>query len=108
MKLAIQSSKNEVIKSQLSSLLGLSSNNLACSNTNYLGISLLTLKDTSSNTEKSMRNIEALQVDESIARVLENPEEIKGTSFFNSLKSVAPVELYEHLNQLLYTHRNKV
>ena len=39
---------------------------------------------------------------------LENPEEIKEMSFFNSLKNVAPVEQYEHLNQLLYNYRNKV
>ena len=108
MKLAIRSSRNEEIKFQLSSQLGLSSNYIACSNTNYLGISLLSLKDTSITTEKSIRNIEALQIDETTARALENPEEIKGMSFFNFLKSVAPVEQYEHLNQLLYTHKNKV
>ena len=108
MKLAIRSSKNEAIKIQLSSLLGLSSKNIACSNTNYSGISLLSLKDTSIITEKSIRNIKALQIDETTARALKNPEEIKGMSFFNSLKSVAPVEQYEHLHQLLYTYRNNV
>jgi len=106
MILAIRSSRNEAIKIQLSSVLGLSSNHIACSNTNYSGISLLTLKDTSISIEKSIRNIEALQVNVSTARALENPEETKGMSFFNSLKSVAPVEQYEHLYQLLYTHRN--
>ena len=108
MILAIRSSRNEAIKIQLSSLLGLSSSHIACSNTNYSGISLLTLKDTSITIEKSIRNIEALQIDEATARALENPEEIKGMSFFNSLKSVAPVEQYEHLHQLLYTYRNNV
>ena len=108
MKLAIRASKNEEIKLQLSSLLGLSSNNINYSKTNYSGISLLTLKDTSITTENSIRNIEALQIDETTARALENPEEIKGMPFFNSLKSVAPVEQYKHLNQLLYTQRNKV
>jgi hypothetical protein len=108
MKLAIRSSRNEEIKIQLSSQLGFSSKNIACSNTNYSGISLLSLEDTSIITEKSIRNIEALQIDETTAQALENPEEIKEMSFFNSLKSVAPVEQYEHLNQLLYTHRNKV
>jgi len=93
MKLAIRSSRNEEIKIQLSSHLGLSSNYIACSNTNYLGISLLSVEDNSITTEKSIRNIEALQIDEATARALENPEEIKGMSFFNSLKSVAPVEL---------------
>jgi hypothetical protein len=108
MKLAIRSSRNEEIKTQLSSLFGLSSKNIACSNTNYSGISLLSLEDTSIITEKSIRNIEALQIDETTAQALENPEEIKEMSFFNSLKNVAPVEQYEHLNQLLYTHRNKM
>ena len=108
MKLAIRSSRNEEIKIQLSSLLGLSSNHIACSNTNYSGISLLSIKDNSITTKKSIRNIEALQVDKTFARALENPEEIKGMSFFNSLKNVAPVEQYEHLNQLLYNYRNKV
>ena len=108
MKLAIRSSRNEEIRIQLSSQLGLSSNYITCSKTNYSGISLLSLKDTSITTEKSIRNIEALQIDGTIALALENPEKIKGMSFFNSLKSVAPVEQYEHLNQLLYTHRNKV
>ena len=108
MKLAIRSSRNEEIKFQLSSQLGLSSNYIACSNTNYLGISLLSIKDNSITTEKSIRNIEALQIDETTARALENPEETKGMSFFNSLKSVAPVEQYEHLYQLLYTYRNNV
>jgi len=60
---------------------------------NYSRISLLSSKETSIITEKSIRNIEALQIDEATARALENPEEIKGMSFFNSLKSVAPVEL---------------
>ena len=106
MILAIRSSRKEAIKIQLSSLLGLSPSHIACSNTNYSGISLLTLKDTSISIEKSIRNIEALQIDETTARALENPEETIGMSFFNSLKSVAPVEQYEHLYQLLYTHRN--
>jgi hypothetical protein len=75
---------------------------------NYSRISLLSSKETSIITEKSIRNIEALQVDKTFARALENPEEIKGMSFFNSLKSFAPVEQYEHLNQLLYNYRNKV
>jgi len=108
MKLAIRSSRNEEIKIKLSSQLGLSSNYIACSNTNYLAVSLLSIKDTSITTVKSIRNIEALQIDETIARALENPEEIKRMSFFNSLKSVAPVEQYKHLNQLLYTYRNNV
>jgi len=108
MILAIRSSRNEAIKIQLSSQLGLSSNYIACSNTNYLGISLLSLEDNSITTEKSIRNIEALQIDEATALALENPEEIKGMSFFNLLKSVAPVEQYEHLHQLLYTYRNNV
>ena len=108
MKLAIRSSRNEEIKTQLSSLFGLSSKNIACSNTNYSGISLLSFEDTSIITEKSIRNIEALQVNVSIARALENPEETIGMSFFNSLKSVAPLEQYEHLYQLLYTYRNNV
>ena len=75
---------------------------------NYSRISLLSSKETSIITEKSIRNIEALQVDKTFDRALENPEEIKGMSFFNSLKSFAPVEQYEHLNQLLYNYRNKV
>ena len=108
MKLAIRSSRNEEIKIQLSSQLGLSSNYIACSNTNYLGISLLSIKDNSITTEKSIRNIEALQVNESTAQALENPEDTKGMSFLNSLKSIAPVEQFKHLNQLLYTQRNKV
>mgnify|MGYP006165109761 FL=1 len=75
---------------------------------NYSQISLLSSKETSIITEKSIRNIEALQVDKTFAWALENPEQIKGMSFFNSLKSFAPVEQYEHLNQLLYNYRNKV
>ena len=82
MILAIRSSRNEAIKIQLSSLLGLSSSHITYSNTNYLGISLLTLKDTSITIEKSIRNIEALQVNESTAGALENPAENKGMSFF--------------------------
>ena len=108
MKLAIRSSRNEQIKIQLSSQLGLSSSHIACSNTNYSGILILTLKDTSISIEKSIRNIEALQVNVSTARALENPEETKGMSLFNSLKSVAPLEQYEHLYQLLYTYKNNV
>jgi hypothetical protein len=49
-----------------------------------------------------------IQVNESTAQALENPEDTKGMSFLNSLKSIAPLEQYKHLNQLLYTHRNKV
>ena len=75
---------------------------------NYSRISLLSSKETSIITEKSIRNIEALQVDKTFARALENPEEIKGMSFFNSLKSFAPVEQFDHLNQILYTYRNKM
>ena len=108
MILAIRSSRNEAIKVQLSSLLGLSSSYIACSNTNYLGISLLTLKDSSITIDKSIRNIEAFQVNEPTARALENPKETKGMSFFNLLKSVAPAQQYEHLYQLLYTYRNNV
>ena len=108
MKLAIRSSRSEGIKIQLSSLLGLSSKNITCSNTKVSGISLLNLKNTSITIEKSIRNIEALQVDETTARALENPEKTKGISIFNSLKSVATEKQYEHLNQILYTYRNKV
>ena len=106
MKLAVRASKNEEINLQLSSLLGLPSNNINYSKTNYSGISL-TLKDTSITTEKSIRNIEALQIDELTAHILKNPAEIKGTFSFNSLKSVSPIEQYDHLSQLLYIHKKK-
>lgn len=108
MILAIRSSKNEALKLQLSSLLGLSSNNIACSKTNYLGISLLTIKDTSITTVNSIKNIEALQINVSTARVLKNPDKIKTTLSFNSLKNVAPIEQYDHLSQLFYIQKNKV
>ena len=107
MKLAVRASKNEEIKLQLSSLLGLPSNNINYSKTNYSGISLLTLKDTSITTENSIRNIEALQIDELTAHILKNPAEIKGTFSFNSLKSVSPIEQYDHLSQLLYIHKKE-
>ena len=53
MQLGIRSSINEVINDQLSSLLGFSSKNISCSNTNYSEISLLSLEDTLITKEKS-------------------------------------------------------
>ena len=92
---------------QLKSLLDINVNNIARSNTNYLGISLLTLKDTFINIDYPIRKIEAFQVDHLTARVQKNQIKTTGTSSFDSLKSVAPIEQYEHLRQILYKQKKK-
>jgi hypothetical protein len=107
MILAVRTSKCEAIKLQLSSLLGVRSVDIANASTSYLGIALLNLNDTDVSTENSIRNIEALQLDEPTASELQNPIEAEGMPSSNSLKSVASVEQYEHLSHLLYIHKSK-
>ena len=51
--------------------------------------------------------LKAFQVDHLTARVQKNQIKTTGTSSFDSLKSVAPIEQYEHLRQILYKQKKK-
>jgi hypothetical protein len=106
MILAVRASKIEAIKAQLSSLLGVRAEDIANLSTSYPGIALLNLKDTAVSTENSIRNIEALLLDEALASELQNPTEAEGVPSFNSLNIVSSTEQYEHFSHLLYIYKS--
>ena len=64
MKLAVRASKIDAVKPQLLSSLELEEVNIFAAPTNYGGITILNLDESAVSTLSSMRNIEALLLDE--------------------------------------------
>jgi hypothetical protein len=105
MWLAVRRNKSEVVKSQIAQLLGVSEGLIASDVSCYTGIALLELDDSKASTGRSIRNIECLHIEESIAKALLKPSLQEQTFFLKSLETVAAREQYEHLSSLLYINK---
>ena len=73
MKLAVRASKIDAVKLQLLSSLGLEEVNIVAAPSNYGGITILNLNESAVSTLSSIRNIEALLIDEVTAVELQQP-----------------------------------
>ena len=106
----VEAKKNEranalkEVKSAQSSL-ELQEVNIIAAPTNNAGITLLDLDESTVSTLSSIRNIEALLLDEEVAAKLKQPSTADETLSFKSLDGVDEREQYEHLSQLLHIQK---
>ena len=105
MKLAVRASKVDAVKLQLQSTLELQEVNIVAAPTKYAGITLLNLDESAVSTLSSIRNIEALLLDEEAAAKLKKSSTANETISFKSLDGVDEREQYEHLSQLLHIQK---
>ena len=105
MKLAVRVSKVDAVKLQLQSLFELQEVNIIAAPTKYAGITLLDLDESAVSSLRSIRNIEALLLDEEAAAKLKQSSTADETLSFKSLDGVDEREQYKHLRQLLHIHK---
>lgn len=105
MKLAIRSVKFNDVKAQLLSTLELGTKDIVAIPTNYGGITLLDLNESVVKSLKSIRNIEAILLDEAAAAALLQPITANEGPSLKSLNGVDEREQYEHLSQLIITQK---
>ena len=105
MKLAVRASKVDAVRLQLQSSLELQEVNIVAAPTKYSGITLLNLDESAVSSLSSIRNIEALSLDEVAAAKLKQSSTANETISFKSLDGVDEREQYEHLSQLLHIQK---
>ena len=105
MKLAVRASKVDAVRLQLQSSLELQEVNIVAVPTKYDGITLLNLDESAISTLSSIRNIEALLLDEEAAAKLKQSSAANEMLSFKSLDDVDEREQYEHLSQLLHIQK---
>ena len=105
MKLAVRTSKIDTVKTQLKSLLKFEELNVVVVPTKYGGITILKFDESAASTLRSIRNIEALLLDEVAAGELLRPSAVSDALSFKSLDGVDEREQYEHLSQLPHIHK---
>ena len=105
MRLAVRASKADVVRLQLLSSLELEEVNIVAAPTKYAGITLLNLDESAVSTLSSIRNIEALLLDEEAAAKLKQSSTANETLSFKSLDGVDEREQFEHLSQLLHIQK---
>ena len=105
MKLAVRAPKVDAVRLQLQSSLELQELNIVATPTKYAGITLLNLDESAVSTLNSIRNIEALLLDEEAAAKLKYPSVASDAVSFHSLAGVDEREQYEHLSQLLHIQK---
>jgi hypothetical protein len=103
---AVRTVKSEEVKNQLLSTLELVTEDISVIPTNYAGITLLNLDEMAASSLKSIRNIEAILVDEATATELLQPKPTSEVPSFKSLDGVDKLEQYEHLSQLLHLQKS--
>jgi hypothetical protein len=104
MKLAVRTTKVDVVLAQLVASLDLGKADFVVKPTQYIGITLLNLNEGVVSNLNSIRNIDALLLDEiSAAELQQSPS--TNEALFKSLDGVDEREQYEHLSQLLYIQR---
>ena len=96
MRLAVRASKLDAVKLQLQSSLELEEANIVAAPTNYGGITLLNLDESAVSALSSIRNIEALLIDEEAATQLQHPSVASEAHSFKSLNGVDEREQYDH------------
>ena len=85
--------------------MGLNADAINTSRTKYDGIALISLSVTALPKFDSVRNIEALLLDEVAAAELQQPSATSEAFSFKSLDGVDEREQYEHLSQLLHIQK---
>lgn len=105
MKLAVRAHKIDAVKLQLLSSLELEEVNIVAAPSNYGGITIINLDENAVSALNSIRNIEALLIDEVTAAELQHPSAESDALSFKSLDGVDEREQYEHLSQLLHIHK---
>ena len=105
MKLAVRTTKVDEIKCQILNSLELGAEDIVTTQTNYNGIILLEVNESVVTTSNSIRNIEALLLDEVAAAELHQPSAASDALSFKSLDGVDEREQYEHLSQLLHIQK---
>ena len=105
MKLAVRASKVDAVRLQLQSSLELQKVDIVAAPTKYAGITLLNLDESAVSTLSSIRNIEALLLDEEAATKLVQSSTANEMLSFKSLDGVDEREQYEHLSQLLHIQK---
>ena len=105
MKLAVRASKVDAVKLQSQSSLELQEVNIIAAPSKYAGITLLDLDESAVSTLSSIRNIEALLLDEEAAAKLKQSSTADETLSLKSLDGVDELEQYEHLRQLLHIQK---
>ena len=105
MKLAVRASKVDAARLQLQSSLQLQEVNIVAAPTKYAGITLLNLDESAVSTLSSIRNIEALLLDDEATAKLKQSSTANETLSFKSLDGVDEREQYEHLSQLLHIQK---
>ena len=105
MKLAVRTTKVDEIKCQIVNSLELGAEDIVSTQTNYNGITLLEVNESAVTTSNSIRNIEALLLDEVAAAELHQPSAASDALSFKSLDGVDEREQYEHLSQLLHIQK---
>ena len=79
--------------------------NIVAAPSNYGGITILNLDESAVSTLSSIRNIEALLLDEVTAAELQYPSAASDALSLKSLGGVDEREQYEHLSQLLHIQK---
>ena len=105
MRLAVRASKVNAVRLQLQSSLELQEVNIVAAPTKYAGITLLNLDESAVSTLSSIRNIEALLLDDEATAKLKQSSTANETLSFKSLDGVDEREQYEHLSQLLHIQK---
>jgi len=93
------------VVTQLVSLLQIDKNLIITAPTSYNGIMLIFVDEMVVASLNSIRNVEALLVDEVTAAELLQPSAPSEASSFKSLDGVDAREQYNHLSQLLHIHK---
>ena len=104
---AVKTDRVDAVKLQFMSSLELGAEDIVAIPTNYSGITLINFDDSFVASSKSVRNIEALLIDEVAAAELRQPSMASDALSFKSLDGVDEREQYEHLSQLLYIQKQR-
>lgn len=100
--LAVRTVRLDVVKLQLLSILELETEDILALPTKYSGITLLKIDECAMYNSRSIRNIEALVLEETAAAQLLKPTTASEAQSLVSVDSVDEREQYEHLSQLLH------
>lgn len=105
MKLAVRASTIAKVKLHSLSSLRLEEVDIVAAPTKSSGITLINLDESAVSTLRSIRNIEALFLNEDAPAELLQPSTASDTASFKSLDTVYELQQYEYLNQLLHIHK---
>ena len=105
MKFAVKTAKLEIIMSQLLNLLELDTKDIVATPTDYKGITLINVNESSVTTLSSISNIEAILLNEATAAELAPSTTIREGHPLRSLNLLDEREQYEHLSQLLHIQK---